>query len=925
MAFDWGTGFELNSLSIEIGTVSGSPTTQTTVKRSGAYAMKTASLSSGAAQGVRLGIAGGAGPFFFQTALCLETAPGVNNRIMVWNDGDGFTTPLFWLTLKTDRTLQFSDEDGDIGSPSSALTADASTWYVIEVKYDITGGAGAGILEAKLNGTSFASSTTRSISANVSFWGWGGNLALEANTTGIWYFDDIIFNNSTGSYMNSYADGAKIIHLRPDGAGDNSAWTGSFADIDEITPDDATTFIAEGPAADIIDVTLAATPSELGSGDTVKGVFIGHRATLSSAAGSDPRYVLRLKASPGGTTDETGAQIPNVTTWYTNANTNRSYITGTTGTLAVGNSSNYEQPGGSSAWTKSALDTAQIGARISSTEADSVRITAMWLLVLFVVASGTEYTQDASGGITPSGAILKESRKVLAGTLTDSGAVNKSTSKTFAGSLSSIVGTLAKQADKVLSGVLSSIVGTLTVAKTTAVALSGAITPSGTLSRLIDKILGSTLTSSGSVEKQTTKSFTGDVTPTGGLLKQINKTLSGAITSIVGTLEKIKLSLISLGGSLEPTGTITKQTNKTLSGDNTPQGSLLKSISKSLSGTVTSAGELLKSFIKTLSGDITPQGSIVKSTNKSFAGDVTPTGTATKQSYRVLEGSITPTGSVLKSISKFLAGVLTWAGDLIADYIPAGGNTFFKTLTGELTSSGTVQKSISKAFAGTMASAGALLKSITKTFSGILVPTGEILKSVSKFFSGTLTSSGTLDRSITFGKILDGTLASAGTLVKSTAKSFSGVLTPDGSVIKAISKFFSGTLNLSGTLEKGVAFLVDLAGSIAPSGNLFRRTEKSLAGNLTSESSISKAIGKSLSGNLSFIGQVTKSISKFFSGLLSSSGILTRIFNLPPTTVPKIYLRGSRELYEYFEGEMDIIIVELSGRRELYENLTGSK
>lgn len=401
MAFDWGTGFELNSLSIEIGAVSGSPTVQTVVKRSGNNAMKTSSMTSGAAQGMRYAQTSGTGPFFYQLCLCLETAPGVNNRIAIWNDNDAFSTPLFWLTLNTDRTLQLSDEDGDIGSPSSALTADGATWYYIEVKYDISGGAGAGVLEAKLNGVSFASSTTRSISANVAFWGWGGNLALEATTTGVWYWDDMIFNNATGSNMTTYMDGAKIIHLRPDGDGDTNGWTGSYADIDEETPDDATTFISEGPAADTIDVALAATPAEMGASDTVHGVFIGHRASLSSAASGDPRYVLRLKAAPSGTTDESGAQVPNVATWFTNANTSRSYITGTSGTLALGNNSNYEQPGGSSAWTKAALDTAQIGARITVTDTDNAQISTMWLLVIFTTAVGGTTVKDIIGGYIP--------------------------------------------------------------------------------------------------------------------------------------------------------------------------------------------------------------------------------------------------------------------------------------------------------------------------------------------------------------------------------------------------------------------------------------------------------------------------------------------------------------------------------------------
>lgn len=388
MAFVGATGFELQTVTsgVELVDTLGSPTISTSVKRSGAASLKISSLTSGARMGFRpIHAAAGTGPFYYQRCLCVETLPSAANRIFLVNNSSDESTPLFYIQLNSDGTLGFHDEDGQIGSNSSALTIDGATWYELEISANLTGGAGAHVLEAKINGTAFASSSTRSLSANPASSSLGGNLASEAQTTGVWYWDDVIDNDSTGSFMTDYLGGAKIVHLRPDGDSATFNWSGSFADIDEITPDDATTFVAEGPAADTFEVTLTATPAEIGASDTINSVWVGHRATLSDATGSDPRYVLRLTLS--GNTDEASAIIPNQTTWYTNQTGQRNYLT-------LANNSNYEQPGGSTAYTKTSLDSIQIGARVTVTDTDNVQITTMWLLVIFtevVAATGNPW------------------------------------------------------------------------------------------------------------------------------------------------------------------------------------------------------------------------------------------------------------------------------------------------------------------------------------------------------------------------------------------------------------------------------------------------------------------------------------------------------------------------------------------------------
>lgn len=879
MALIWASNAGLSSVTagVEFELVSGSPVIETSEVFSGTTALRINNTS--AIEGFRHTFTSTQGKRWFQFKIKIKAAP--TNTVQF----GGFRitgSPKVGLRMTSGRLLQlYNEEDAaQVGSNSSALSLD--TTYRLTIMCDSTTLASTAV-EAWIDGTSFASGTI--------------NLAANPNKVAIYVeaadatFDiivgDMTVNDDQGSFFNTLPGNYKLAYLRPNGNGDNSAWAGSDGNstdnyllVDETTPNSATDYVQSNTSGQIDEYIIEDPPSEMGSSDTINAFCVGVQAAVDVTTSADPDITLRVKDS-GGNLSESASLDCNSSTYQ---------IPSPLPALPVYSMIIYDMPGSSTtAITKSDITGFQIGVRESATDAHFARVSAIWGLVVYTPASGTQYNESPSGGITPSGTVLKEGRKVLAGTLTDSGAVNKLTAKTFTGSLSSVVGTLTKQTSKILSGALSSIVGTLQIAKTTAVALGGAITPSGTLSRLIDKILGSTLTSSGSLEKSSTKSFSGSITPAGSILKQANKVLSGAISSIVGTLEKIKLAVVSISGSIAPSGNLDKLPNKNLSGNTTPQGSLLKSINKLLSGDNTPAGTLLKQTSKILSGtitsivgtldkiklavvdlvgSITPTGSLLKSTSKIFTGSNNPQGSLEKQTNKVLQGGISPTGSITKIISKILAGILTLAGDLVADFIPGGGDTFFKDLAGELTSSGSIQKVTSKLLTGALTSAGTLIRDIVKTISGALTPSGSLLKSVSKFFSGTLISSGILQASAIF------------------ARELSGILTT--------------------------------------SGNLFRTTQKSLSGLVSSDGSITKSISKVLSGSLLSIGQITKSISKFFSGLLSSSGILTKIFNLPPSDVPKIYLEGSRILYVGFSGTDDRI-VGLEGERIFLENLTGDK
>ena len=107
-------------------------------------------------------------------------------------------------------------------------------------------------------------------------------------------------------------------------------------------------------------------------------------------------FVLRIKASSGGTVEESG-NILATTTWQTNtAAAPRNY------SLTL-----YDLPGASTtAWTKADLDTAQIGVKKIDGLAVLNRISTLWLLV--------EHTPAVSVANDLSGVILRnESLRLL--------------------------------------------------------------------------------------------------------------------------------------------------------------------------------------------------------------------------------------------------------------------------------------------------------------------------------------------------------------------------------------------------------------------------------------------------------------------------------------------------------------------------------
>lgn len=386
------SGFELQSTTagVEWTSVSGSPAIDTTTKNGGAASLRVASLSSGTEESLTYAFEATStntnGPLYFRSYLYITTAPGSANRIISVKNSSG--TAIVYLTLDNSRLLRLYDEDGIVGSASSALST--STWYRIEFKLDATGSGSTDVVEARINGSVFATSSTRNLSTGVRTLTVGANINSEANTTGDIYFDDIAINRNIGTYQNSYPGVGKIAHLRPDSGTAPVEWTGVYADVDEITPDDGTTRISTSTLYDTESMTLDNT--------STPGITSGAHINLVS---------LGARFSSGATSAASALSLLDSTGYYIESE----YIN-SSGTYETNNDTEpreypltmYTRPQINSLWTTAELDAAILRARyVDASGSTSYFISTLWVLVEYYDPINVSGTCDAFDQTTDCG------------------------------------------------------------------------------------------------------------------------------------------------------------------------------------------------------------------------------------------------------------------------------------------------------------------------------------------------------------------------------------------------------------------------------------------------------------------------------------------------------------------------------------------
>lgn len=276
-------------------------------------------------------------------------------------------------------TLALSDEQNTVIIGTSG-TLNTNTWYRVEFSYNFTTGAA----NAYVDGVNFASGTASlSIASDTLRWG-----SLD-NSTMTLFFDDIAVNDETGSFQTGLPGSGKVIRLLPDSAGDVNTFatqTGgtagaanNFTRVNEVKPDDATTFNGSNTLNQ--EDLLNNGASGIGATDTVNVVEVWGRYR-NNVADAATTVKFEIEKTTAGTILQSTGIIPNSTTFRMNAGA----------VPKIPPLVTYQDPD-SAAWTQITLDSMQIGYKITTGGTNRVDVTNVSALVdytpaVVVTASG---------------------------------------------------------------------------------------------------------------------------------------------------------------------------------------------------------------------------------------------------------------------------------------------------------------------------------------------------------------------------------------------------------------------------------------------------------------------------------------------------------------------------------------------------------
>jgi hypothetical protein len=366
-------GFELNSKATDVeldGATSGSQLAlESSIVRSGAYSIHGNTNGANAAQFTfDLGITGvGKDVLYVRFYVRIARRPAAQATVFAFtSEGDHGIT----IAMNTSGALLLYDESNGatIGSASSVL--DLDTWYMVEVFQDITTPSST-TATARLNASQFASGTanlTGLHGADIIRFGQSTSSNFE------WYIDDIAINDNSGSLQNSWPGFGKIIHLKPNATGDTNSFatqtggtagaSNNFTRVNEVTPDDATTFNGSNTLNE--EDLFNCDNSNISLNSTINVVAVGVRFR-NNTADATTAIKLEIEKTASGTISQSSAIVPNSTTWKTNAiDVPFDYP------LVL-----YKDPDNID-WTQATLDTMQVGYKITTGGTNRIEVSTLW-------------------------------------------------------------------------------------------------------------------------------------------------------------------------------------------------------------------------------------------------------------------------------------------------------------------------------------------------------------------------------------------------------------------------------------------------------------------------------------------------------------------------------------------------------------------
>ncbi len=595
MARVWQCGFELNSLTtgMEISATSGTISVQTPIARSGTYALRTNAGTSFVRQ--HLAASNQSTQVWARVYLWIATLPGATTAVIRLATTANATCAQLGLT--TSGTLVLNDASGaTVGSASAALSTGA--WYQVELGLDAS--TNPGTVTARLEGAQFATG------ANSSQASWARALiGIIGSTTGDLYWDDWAVNDASGTHQTSWPGSGKIIHLFPNGDGDNHAWgnttNGAGAStnstlVDEIPPNDSTDLVQS--------VTLNAedaytlTDSGIGSLDAVNVVMVGARLR-NNTADATTAAKLQIKKTSGGTITQGTAVIPNTTTFFTNATAEpRNYPLIT-----------YTDPDGA-VWTQATLDTAQAGIKLTAAGTNRVQMSALWVSVDYtptVTSSDTGAGVEASTlatALTSADTAAGAEASTLAATAASADTGAGTDAGTLAAALASAETGAGTEASSLTTALTSADTGAAAEASTLAATVSATDTASGTEAASLVVQVSDTDTGTAIEATSLTTALLGTETGS-GLDGTTDRTLSAIETATAAEAATLAVVLTdSDTGSGVDTGTQTA----TLTSADTASGAETSVLVTALTAADTAAGAEASGLTTALTASDTASG-----------------------------------------------------------------------------------------------------------------------------------------------------------------------------------------------------------------------------------------------------------------------------------------------------------------------------
>ncbi len=389
----WSSGFELQSASagVEWDTTVGSPSINTTTKRSGAAALRCNTTSANAYLLHQIyASAATTAHVYMRAYVYIASLPSAKTMLMAWMDDSSFG---YGLRLHPDGRVRIEASNDFAFSSFSAGLLSTGQWYRIEIDYnDSTDTA-----TAYVNGSSVAT-----ISSADTF---GGDRFMVGSfdaVTADLYFDDVAINDASGSAQTGLPGAGSIVHMQPDATGDSTQWQSSSSTttgsatvgaINEVTPDDATTYNRRTTTTTKIDDwnMESASSAGIGASDTITLVEHGGRYGSTSTTATARTVVKRLKGQASGTVSSSASTSIAVNGWTTHQ----------AGVPRVSNLVAYANPQTGAAWTPSALDSMQVGVQANTSSTNEIRYSTLWALVEYVpaashIVTGTAYATAGS-------------------------------------------------------------------------------------------------------------------------------------------------------------------------------------------------------------------------------------------------------------------------------------------------------------------------------------------------------------------------------------------------------------------------------------------------------------------------------------------------------------------------------------------------